>query len=614
MKGKKASKTHPTKSRPVFYLVMVLIPIMFFVLLEAGLRIFSYGNDISPWIISNDKYTPNPNIARRYFDNIETLPATIEDVFDIEKKDNSYRIFVLGGSSAAGFPYMPLGAFSRYIQQRLEQNYPDKTIEVVNLGIAAVNSYTMLDLLPDVIEEKPDAILIYAGHNEYYGALGVGSLESYGRSRTLIKTMLYLNHFKTIQLVKDFIKLFGSKAVAHEPGTLMSKMAEKKVIPYKSELYEEGIKQFRENLNEIINTCKDNNIPLLVGTLVSNEKDLPPFVNDTTAEYGSADEVYKNAQLSLKESNFQKADSLFTLAKDLDALRFRAPSEINDVIISLSDSYKIPFVKIDSAFCANCQHNIVGDELMTDHLHPTLEGYQLIGKMFYESLYKNNLLPHVAPRFAYDIQDSITVKNYQISDLDLKIAQYTIDKIKSDYPYVRPGEKRPKTINPKFLDRESQIAYLAADGQMKWADAHIVLAREAEQSNDTQTMIKNMDMLISQYPFTKEIYDITIDNLLKSENFDLAFPYLMKRYKLGKDPYLSKWIGTIYFQKNNHSEAIKYLKESLGGYPHDTQNLYNLGAIYALDGDFDTAKKYLLNCIRVDPNHKEARALLEQLH
>ena len=29
--------------------------------------------------------------------------------------------------------------------------------------------------------QEPDAVLIYAGHNEYYGALGVGSTESLGR-------------------------------------------------------------------------------------------------------------------------------------------------------------------------------------------------------------------------------------------------------------------------------------------------------------------------------------------------------------------------------------------------------------------------------------------------
>ena len=61
-----------------------------------------------------------------------------------------------------------MGSFSRYIRKRLELVYPNTTIEVVNISMTAVNSYTVLDLLPGVLDQKPDLVLIYAGHNEYY--------------------------------------------------------------------------------------------------------------------------------------------------------------------------------------------------------------------------------------------------------------------------------------------------------------------------------------------------------------------------------------------------------------------------------------------------------------
>ena len=48
----------------------------------------------------------------------------------------------------------------------------------------------------EVIEHNPDLLLIYAGHNEYYGALGVGSTESIGNARWLVKTYLNLCDFK----------------------------------------------------------------------------------------------------------------------------------------------------------------------------------------------------------------------------------------------------------------------------------------------------------------------------------------------------------------------------------------------------------------------------------
>jgi hypothetical protein len=89
---------------------------------------------------------------------------------------------ILGESSAAGFPFEPNGGFSRFLDQRLSILYPKKKFEIVNLGIAAINSYAIMDILEDVIDQKPDLVLIYTGHNEYYGALGAASVTSIASS------------------------------------------------------------------------------------------------------------------------------------------------------------------------------------------------------------------------------------------------------------------------------------------------------------------------------------------------------------------------------------------------------------------------------------------------
>ena len=110
-----------------------------------------------------------------------------------------------------------MGSFSRYVKKRLELVYPNTPIEVVNISMTAINSYTLLDLFPGILDQKPNLVLIYAGHNEYYGALGVGSVESFGNSRLLIKSILYLNQFKTTQLIRNFItKIFSAFASSNE--------------------------------------------------------------------------------------------------------------------------------------------------------------------------------------------------------------------------------------------------------------------------------------------------------------------------------------------------------------------------------------------------------------
>lgn len=110
---------------------------------------------------------------------MQNVPYSNGDIFDQEKKSNSFRIFILGESAGAGYPFTPIGSFSRYLQQRLAIEYPESRIEVVNCAMTAINSYAMRDIMPGILKEKPDLIIIYAGHNEYYGALGVGSMESF---------------------------------------------------------------------------------------------------------------------------------------------------------------------------------------------------------------------------------------------------------------------------------------------------------------------------------------------------------------------------------------------------------------------------------------------------
>ena len=319
----KNPKGQPAKPAPKwFYFIIILIPLIFFVLLEIGLRAFNYGVDLSQWVkISDKKYILNPEVARRYFYNTDNVPASNQNSFDIIKKGNAFRVFILGGSSAAGYPFIQNGDFGKYVKHRLEFEYPSEKIEVINIAMTAVNSYTLRDLFPGVVEQKPDLILIYAGHNEYYGALGVGSLESLGKSPFIVHTALYLNKFKTFQLIRNILKgitgIFSGSNPADVNGTLMSRMAQNKLIKLNSDVYYSGLKQYETNMNDILEMAKDKNIPVILGTVACNLKDQPPFVSTSTKGFPNANEVFNNAKTFLDHKDITKADSLFRLAKDL---------------------------------------------------------------------------------------------------------------------------------------------------------------------------------------------------------------------------------------------------------------------------------------------------------
>ena len=122
--------------------------------------------------------------------------------------------------------------------------------------------------------------------------------------------------------------------------------------------------------------------------MTSNTKDLKPFVSEITDEFPPAVEIFDQAIVELNGDNLKKSDSLFTYAKELDALRFRAPEIINDVIRELADGFDYNIAEIDSAFRNKSIDGIVGYELTVDHLHPNIEGYNLMAKEFYKMMDK----------------------------------------------------------------------------------------------------------------------------------------------------------------------------------------------------------------------------------
>ena len=62
------------KSPRWFYLVLILMPVFLVLLLELGLRVFSYGRVYDQWISAGEgRLTLNPEIAFRYFYNTERV-------------------------------------------------------------------------------------------------------------------------------------------------------------------------------------------------------------------------------------------------------------------------------------------------------------------------------------------------------------------------------------------------------------------------------------------------------------------------------------------------------------------------------------------------------------
>ena len=616
----KAKRNEPVRKKsPLwYYLTLLIIPVLFFTLLELGLRIFNYGRNDQQWItVAEYKQMLNPDIAGRYFFNTKNFPQSNNEAFDIVKNKNAFRVFVLGGSSAAGFPYSPNGTFSRYIRDRLELEYPNVKIEVINAAITATNTFTIRDLLPGIIDQKPDLIIIYAGHNEYYGALGIGSMENIGESVDLVRFVIWLNKFKTVELVRNIFKsvsnLFSSEESTKEQqgGTLMARIVKDQLIELNSDAYFTGISQFEENLSDIMRLTEEAKIPLIIGTLVSNLKDRPPFVSVENSTGQSANVIFEKAKQRLAIKDISAADSLFRFAKDLDALRFRAPEKFNSIIKILAKKFDCLIVDIDSIFNAASYDGIAGNEFLVDHLHPSLKGYFLMGRMFYNAMQSNNLLP--AGEIAnYADPDSIVISNFAFSKLDSLIADIRLTGLLNDWPFVdNPDFSFIKKL--KLDDRIDTLAYNTAVENMNWESGHRQAGAWYLGRKDYKNFAAEMNVLSSQYPFNLTIYDQASRELLNAKEYQLSLSFLLRRNKEKPDAFSSKWIGNILLSNGNVDQAIKYLKESNKFDASDAQVLYNLAGAYIQKKNYKTALEYFERCLEINPLYPNAQLLKNQL-
>jgi tetratricopeptide (TPR) repeat protein len=280
----------------------------------------------------------------------------------------------------------------------------------------------------------------------------------------------------------------------------------------------------------------------------------------------------------------------------------------------LGGRFDYPVVNIDSAFDAISPDNITGDNLMTDHLHATLRGYHIIGKLFYDGMSKSKLLPKTKPLNLSDRQqDSLTVANYPFARLDTIISDYRIRILKNDWPYTNKEDKIPENKLFHLRDYIDTLAYTLTTDKMDWDAAHRKAAEWYVKKNDTKSFTSIMDVLISQYPFIMDYYDYTINALLANKEFDKAYTYLSKRNKTEATAYTTKWLGIINLYKNHPDTAEKYLNQSLSLENNDAQVWYNLAGVYVNENKYGKALEMVNKAISLQTNYTEALVLKGQL-
>jgi lysophospholipase L1-like esterase len=503
----------PSKRRlRAFRALTLAFPVLFFVLVESGLRLFDYGPNLDLFVRvdsppAGEAYlTTNPDVALRYFSRVGRTPRPPWDAFLEDKPPNGYRVFVMGGSTAAGWPYPNNVMFSRVLDRRLSDAFPDRRIEVVNVGIAAVNSFTLLDFVDEILDYEPDAFLIYAGHNEFYGALGAASVESLGNARWIVNTYLSLLDSRIVRLMRDMAAAVGEwRADARAEAdyerthpTLMSRMIARSV-PYGSGAYRAGETNFRENLDDILDRIAAAGVPVLVSELVSNVRDMPPFVSVQTDEHPPAQAIFDQARALEGDGRYDEARAAYDRARDLDALRFRASGDFNGIIREVASAHGVPVVPMEAYFEAASPHGLIGANLMLEHLHPNADGHLLMADAFFESMREHGFIAGewdatpIRPAAWY-------AENWPVTELDRALGRLRAMDLMAYWPF-RPLSE-PGTAFEDFQPASpaEALAYRVAKDELDYVQAHIDLGDLYAAAGDLERAAREYQAIAAADP------------------------------------------------------------------------------------------------------------------
>ena len=550
--------------RAAFKVSAVLLPLVLLAAVEGSIRLFGQTTFLISVPGEPAYQTINPAYATRYFRGFR--PRVAYNPFLKQKSDDILRIVALGGSSTAGYPYLFNSGFPERVAARIRSIDPSRQVEMINIGMTAVSSQVLRDMIPHVTQMDPDVVLIYAGHNEYYGAYGAG------QSQILTRILLWL---------KKSVLFRGLERIILPPvqsnRTMMAQSADDVSIILDGPTYHMGIRNFEKNLEAILYSLERAEIQIYVGTLVSNLHGQSPLGKDSTAW-----DLWTQGTEYWAAGDTVAASEAFMQAKEHDPVRFRAPQAINQVIRCTTRDYGAHVVDMEPYFSPD-----TSDSLFTDHLHPTALGYDLMAQAFLGSMEYQGL----------DLGAPST------SAFDSAYARLLIARLRLGFPFkeewVTEEEElrqfeRVLEIHRKSEHPADSLAAISVQQELPVYEALLDVYEHDIAGSDTVQALAHMRSLLYWQPFNERLY-LRAAELASEQSSNLAGEVM--QLVVARHPSEIYWntLAALRLRQGALGVAGVLLQMIESTYPESPVLLYNMARYLVLTGDTVTAKVYFEN-------------------
>jgi len=311
--------------------------------------------------------------------------------------------------------------------------------------------------------------------------------------------------------------------------------------------------------------------------------------------------VFGAARQALARSDRAAARRLFAYARDLDALRFRAPGEFNTIIRTIARETGAHYVPVDEAFAAASKDGIPGSELFWEHLHPNQTGYHLMGKVFFEAIEQAGFLGRAA--------DTARLRSWQayhdrmeLTDFDLRFAWHQIRSLTTSWPFVEREDPAGYPRNYRPLDAADALAFDAVNKRdPPWPRAKLELAAYYRSRGQLRLARAEYRGLMREQPENAPLLVLAADIYLRLNDSHGARELVERAYATEPSGLTCHALGTLELGAQHYDRAIALLAQSLQYHPDNPPVLFDLSRAYLGEGDLGHARVYAGQLALVSP-------------
>jgi tetratricopeptide (TPR) repeat protein len=618
-------------------------------------------------------YYSNPKFGWRFF------PAEISREFPpfvvpADKPPNSYRIFILGESAAIGEPN-PSCNFGRQLAVMLRSQYPLVNFEVFTAATAAINSHAIVPIARDCARLKPDLFVVYMGNNEVVGPYGAGTVFTpLSKSLFLIRTGIAIKATKVGQLMSHLADITSRAKTRPETWGGLEMFLGKQIRHDEQMQY--VYSHFRRNLEDIAQISQKADAKIIFSTVAVNLKDCPPFAslhrqnlsdeqkqhfdnlyrkgieleqagdyNDAIDNYLAAaeiDETYAESHFRLgrcrwKLGHFDEAGESYAEALELDTLRFRADSSINQIIRQVGTGGTergIYLVDAADEFAKQSPHNCPGFEFFFEHVHLDFPGNYLLARTVFdkvEQILPDNIRSQKTADAAFPGEDECAEQlAFTVYDR-LRVTQTHLENISKRPPFINQAyhketvdfwrqkvEQLSIAINPAacagaLRQYEQAIRHNSTDRRLRANYAWLLLT----SVNDASAAAEQYRQIIKQVPH--DHYTLVSLAILEKEagNVDSALKHAITATEyVPTDPIANYIVGTLYQMKGRYKKAQRYMAEAIRLNPKFVLAYTDMAQLLGQQGKIEQAERvYQKGIVAVPDNaslHLNLSLLLRQ--